>query len=210
MRQTPEVRAPSPGTHHPSVEYPTFMGSLRPMARTLGAFALLTSALAFAEPNVSACEDTRGSCRETCTLEFGTDPELRNKLGICFERCDSGYDACAKRIEQAASGSTAPRKDSPVKKVPPASAPARPAQDPVPELVMGSPAPPSSTTPAPAPRPPPVPPAAKPNPPAAAVTPPTPKPKAPAEVGTPAPPPGSKPAQEKKNADEWEPGVIER
>lgn len=40
------------------------------------------------------CADAFASCREDCTIEFGTSIKLRPKLAQCLGRCEKKNDGC--------------------------------------------------------------------------------------------------------------------
>jgi len=108
--------------------------------------------MAKAEQEFQGCLETNESCRETCSLEYGTDLTRRSALGTCFNRCDSDLKVCGRRVTQASKTAPVPApKETPVaprQKAATASA----QKDPVPELVVK----PAASAPAPTPAPKPV------------------------------------------------------
>lgn len=73
---------------------------MKHVALTLLSLLLLGPSVARAEGAVR-CLDERASCREGCTLEFGTSFRLREKLGVCLQSCGRDFDRCEASFNQA-------------------------------------------------------------------------------------------------------------
>ncbi|MGA9520535.1 MAG: hypothetical protein WBV82_03675 [Myxococcaceae bacterium] len=68
------------------------------LARSLLLLAALFPAVAPAQvPEAKACHAENESCREGCTLEFGTSFRTRGKLATCLEGCRSKHEVCSER-----------------------------------------------------------------------------------------------------------------
>ncbi|MBX5481574.1 MAG: hypothetical protein IRZ16_07000, partial [Myxococcaceae bacterium] len=50
-----------------------------------------------AVPPASACNSENESCREDCTMEFGASIRLREKLGLCLDKCERTHARCTER-----------------------------------------------------------------------------------------------------------------
>lgn len=73
------------------------------------------------------CDEEKDSCRDGCSLDFGSSAETRKQLTTCLDRCDERRDVCllrivAKQREQAESGrrseAPAPEKGAETKPAP--------------------------------------------------------------------------------------------
>ena len=85
---------------------------------TLG---VATSVIAQVPRTFDRCDDDEASCRETCTLEFGTSLETRGRLAACLASCASHRRTC---------GVMAADEDRKKTPRPPPRAPARPVEPP--------------------------------------------------------------------------------
>jgi hypothetical protein len=71
------------------------MGPTLPTLLLVTAVALLPTAAR--GQGAVACNDEHGSCREDCTLEFGSSSRTRAQLGRCLEACSATHQRCASR-----------------------------------------------------------------------------------------------------------------
>ncbi|MGQ0505868.1 MAG: hypothetical protein ACT4TC_11180 [Myxococcaceae bacterium] len=55
-----------------------------------------------AEPTLPDCDDEIDSCRETCSLQFGTATSTRGQLGVCFDNCRDSKNRCKELHKEAA------------------------------------------------------------------------------------------------------------
>lgn len=74
------------------------------MRRPLLIIACLAGAAAWAEedddapvPADVACREQRATCREDCTLDYGTQEATRGKVPKCLDDCDQGEIVCLAR-----------------------------------------------------------------------------------------------------------------
>lgn len=82
------------------------------MRRLLFVTLVCLAALAQAAPRnwaKAACEDDLDSCRESCTIENGTDLESHGRLARCAQRCKEESERCTFKRFQARRALNAPR-----------------------------------------------------------------------------------------------------
>ena len=48
-------------------------------------------------PEAVACNNDNDTCRENCTIEFGSSLRTRAKLGVCLETCRDKHDRCTEQ-----------------------------------------------------------------------------------------------------------------
>ncbi len=110
-------------------------------ARSLCLIAALLPPFALAQvPEAKACKADNESCREGCTLEFGTSFRTRSKLAACLERCRSKHEVCFERWTDVHEHKLEPERREPaaeehveqVRHVDPAP----PAEDPVEGIIL--------------------------------------------------------------------------
>lgn len=104
------------------------------------------SALAQAAPRnwaKAACEDDLDSCRESCTIAYGTDLESQGRLARCAQRCQEESERCTFKRFQAQRALNTPK---PAPPAPPATAPSSTVAMPsaVPGVKPPSPPPPAA------------------------------------------------------------------
>jgi hypothetical protein len=44
------------------------------------------------------CDDERASCRDGCSMDYGTSITTRDKIGTCLDQCDERRDVCLLRV----------------------------------------------------------------------------------------------------------------
>src|SRR4051812_48091177 len=80
----------------------------------LTAALLLLAAAANAERPTEKCEDEAASCKETCTLEYGTTSTTKGRYQSCNAQCDSRLRSCVVMV--ANEDAKKPKKSAPAKK----------------------------------------------------------------------------------------------
>lgn len=77
-----------------------------PLLAVLVVLALPAFSSAWASPRLEGmleqCRDNRGSCRENCSIEFGSHADRRPSLGRCLETCERVLTDCEDQAEHAA------------------------------------------------------------------------------------------------------------
>jgi hypothetical protein len=89
------------------------------MRRLLPTIALLCGAAAWGQededqgpiPADVICREQRATCREDCTLDFGTQESTRNKVPQCLANCDQGEIVCLARHVAKRHAGKAPARD---------------------------------------------------------------------------------------------------
>jgi hypothetical protein len=68
---------------------------------TLSGCALLVVLAADLHSPVQACKDEMATCREECTIDFGSSYRSRDPFYACMQKCDRSNDTCLERYLKA-------------------------------------------------------------------------------------------------------------